>query len=138
MVRSNMHRVNGSRVLAASTTFCDDDSLLEQGARITRRLKPAAWCYLLIIAATMGCQNNSSNSEKNIKDVNELGYSEIVDAVITGTGEPVEYHGEQTKTEALADIQLVKTENSCAQNDCGNQFVVKNEGLKVIISHPQD
>ena len=95
-----------------------------------------SYCILLVTLLLVACTNSptkeeTSEKKDSLKPVNELSYSEIVNAVISGEGEGVEYHGEPINQEAVADLKLEERE-SCGDNNCGKMVYLVNSGEKLI------
>lgn len=68
-----------------------------------------------------------TNEQETLKPVTELTYSEIVDKVMFGVGEHIEYHGEPINEEAKAEVELI-IEGECGEDACGQTVKIINNG----------
>ncbi len=76
-------------------------------------------------------QNTSETSAIALKPVDQLGYFDIVNAVVSGQGEGLEYHGEPLAQEAAGDLRLEERE-PCGENNCGKAVYLINQGEKSV------
>ncbi|MEO1050407.1 MAG: hypothetical protein AAFX87_07265 [Bacteroidota bacterium] len=86
---------------------------------------------LVLSFGLLSCHSNKKeNKSEATEEEAELTYREMVILVFEDYSKRIEWHGEEAAVEGKEDLEIIKSEESCGEGDCGVKYYLQNNGTE--------